>query len=369
MHTMKKLIVPGLALLTMCSTVLAQGGVFTPPGQQPAEPPKTDPNAPQTPGAGGAGFTPPGEKQRYPGPRGTTFTFPTGLYDEQTPGMSIVLQAAEQARKENKRVLIMLGENMCGFCVFLNDVIVNDPTVRNIVQNEYVLAKINIGKSFRENADVQAKYGIDFFAQTPDGKGVGAPALAVVDAETDKGVGFIGGNAMVAQPMTMDRVFDERKIAEFLVSRQAQPKPAQPVLDDAAVRAAKGDKAILAAFVAPGSESAARLREFIRRADVSSVLEKHFAVAVIDTERMIAGKDVLHALTGDKAAIAPLVAVAGKDGKALGESSTFRSVPRSDEQIKAFVDALATQAPKLGDEDKAVLSKAMVAVWEAAEKK
>lgn len=369
---MKNLIVSAL-LLAACSTAWSQtpapGGVFTPPGQNPVEP-KPDPaTAPQTPGGGPAGFTPPGEKQRFPGPRGTTFTFPTGLYDEATPGMSIVLQAAEKARKQNKRVLVMLGENMCGFCVFLNDLVTHDPTVKNIVDSEFVLAKVNIGKSFRENADVQGKYSIDFFKTTPDGRGVGAPALAVVDPDTDRGVAFIGGNAMVATPMTMDRVFDEKKIAEFLAANQAPAKPAQPVLDAAMTAAKKDSRPALLLFIAPGNDPSAKLSAWMQRPDVGSILGKHFASATIDTERMIAGKDALTKVTGDKTAIAPVLTLTDADGKPLGDSSTFKTAPKTDEQIKGLVDALGAAAPKMTGEERATLSKAMVSVWEEPAKK
>jgi len=371
---MKLLIVPAL-LLAACSTAWSQSsppapGVFTPPGQAPAEP-KPDPaTGPQTPGGGApAGFTPPGEKQRFPGPRGTTFTFPTGLYDEATPGMTIVLQAAEKARKQNKRVLITLGENMCGFCVFLNDLVTNDPTVKNIVNSEFVLAKINIGKSFRENADVQGKYGIDFFKTAPDGRGVGAPAMAVIDPDTDRGVAFIGGNAMVASPMTMDRVFDEKKVAEFLVAHQAPAKPAQPVLDAALASAKKDGRSALLLFVAPGNDPSAKLESWLHRPDVAPILAKHFALATIDTERMIGGKDALAKITGDKTAIAPLLTLADAEAKPLSDASTFKAAPRTDEQIKAFVDALAAAAPKLSADERATLSKALASAWDEPAKK
>lgn len=350
-------------MASLCSFLTLAGiAIAQTPATAPA--PAADPNAPQTPGAAPT-FTPAGEKPKFPGPRGTWITFPTGLYDETADGLALVRAASEKAKKHNKRVLVMFGENNCGFCVFLNDVLENDPTVRSIVKSDYEVAKIFIGKSFTENGAVQAKYNMNMLGQTPDGRGVGAPALGVIDPDTDKGIGFIGGNAMVAQPMTMERTFDETKIAQFLTDKKPPAKPAGPAWDNALAAAKKDGKSVLAFFRMPLNEDVTRIESWLESAPAASILGKHFVLASIDTERMIGGADALAKVSGDKAALAPYLTITDAEGKLAGADVKFTKLAKTDEQIKAFVDALSKSAPKMSDDEKKQITESLKAAWDA----
>jgi hypothetical protein len=348
--------------LAQLTTVLLLAGSAIAQSPVPANT-NPNPDAPQTPG-GAPTFTAPGEKQKFPGPRGTTITFPTGLYDETADGMAQVKAAIEKAKKHNKRVLVMFGENNCGFCVFLNDVIINDPTVKTIVKSDYEFVKVFIGKSFTDNGAVQAKYNMNMLAPTPDGRGLGAPALGVIDPFTDTGLGLLGGNAMVAVPMNIERTFDETKIAQFLTDKKPPAKPAAPVWTAALDEAKQGGKNVLAFFRMPLNEDVERLESWLESPIPASILGRHYVIAWIDTERMIGGTDVLANVSGDKAALAPYLTITDAQGKMIASDTKFTKLAKTDEQIKMMVDALAKGAPKMSDGEKKQLTESLKAAWD-----
>lgn len=312
-----------------------------------------------TPSRDGGTFTAPGEKKdEFPGPRGTKISFPTGLYDEKADAHEQIRKAREIAARENKRVLVMWGENKCGFCVFLNDVLSNDPLVKPMVKAEYVWIKCDIGK-FDKNINLAEYYDTKLLDP-----GFGAPALTVIDPDTDKAIDRRGGNQMTAKPMTMERVFDEKGIYEFLANAKAPAKPAGPQLISAQAAAAKGGKKVLAFFTMPLNEGCDVANAWLGRADVQGALGKGFVVAKIDTERMIGGQDVLMRVAGTKAVMAPYIALLDGDGNAVTEAGKFTALPKTDDQIAGFIDALRKAHPGLTDAEKDVIVKSLKEAWE-----
>jgi len=78
--------------------------------------------------------------------------------------------ALKTAAATHKRVLIDFGGNWCGDCQVL-DIYFHDPANRTILEANFVLVHINIGR-MDENVDIARKYAV------PLDKGV--PALAVL---------------------------------------------------------------------------------------------------------------------------------------------------------------------------------------------
>lgn len=313
------------------------------PGTTPAQPAPADPNAPQTPGGAPAGA------QTFPGPRGTTITFPTGLYDEKAVATEQIAEARRRARDEGKRVLVMWGENRCGFCVFLNDMLKTDPAVAPLVKAEYVWIKIDIGK-FDKNIDIANFYNTPLMEQ-----GFGAPALTVIDPVTDRALDRRGGNSMTAKPMTMSRVFDEKVVAEFLSAHRAPAKVAQTILNDALAEAKKDQKAVLAYFVTPGSEDAEALDAWVKKARSETALGKNLAVARLDTQRMIGGAQLLKKAAGTDAAAAPFIVLLDSEGNSLGADTMLTNLPTSEGEIKQFEEMLKKHAPKMTDAERAAV--------------
>jgi thioredoxin 1 len=94
------------------------------------------------------------------------------IYPDGAQAKADIAAALVQAGKEKKRVLLDFGGNWCGDCQVLQ-IYFHDPANRNLLETNYVLVPINIGK-YDENLDIAARYGV------PVDKGV--PALAVLDA-------------------------------------------------------------------------------------------------------------------------------------------------------------------------------------------
>lgn len=349
---MKRIASSLIAMAMACPMVLAQ---------TPAE-------APQTPGANPGGFQPAAkpEEQKFPGPRGTSITFPTGLYDEAADPNKQIAEGIARAKSEHKQVLLMWGENMCGFCVFLNDVLVHDASVKPIRESDYVWVKVDLGKKFTKNRDVAEKWGVRLWDPTPDGKGMGAPVLSVIDGVSGQTVGVMGGNAMTAQPMTMERVFDEKKIQEFLFNHKPKALVAQSVLNDAMAEAKGAKKPVLALVTMPLNEDADAVGAWMSRPEVAGVMSNYFKVVRIDTDRMTGGVDVLKKLSGGKPMLPPFAVMLDDAGAPTGDAM-LNSLPKTSEEIGAFV-AKFGQMAKVSDAEKSILTKALEAAATPAKK-
>jgi hypothetical protein len=196
---------------------------------------------------------------------------------------------------------------------------------------------------------------------------MGAPALSIIDPETGLAVGVIdpargnltgvmGGNDMVAKPMTMNRLFDEKVIYKYLVDNRPPAKSAKAVMDDAQTKAKRDSKKILALFTMPDDDSQ-KFLDWMQKPAVSSALTNTFAPVFIDIERMIGGRELLQAASG-KPVFPPFLIVLDSAGKPVGEDSQFTALPKTDAEIDKFVKGLAS-AGKLGEADKAVLIKSL----------
>lgn len=343
----------GVSALLLCASNLLAQGVFDPNPAPKNAPPATPV---QTPGQN-PGDAPPAQNE-FPGPRGTKFTFPTGLYDDNAVPAKQIADAIAQAKAEDKRVLAMFGENYCGFCVFLNDVLKNDPNVAPVVKSEYVWIKIDLGQKFTKNQLVAEQYGVTLWNPRPDGTSLGAPALCVIDPNTDRHVAVLGGNDMTAKPMTMNRVFDENKIFQFLMNNRAESKNADAVFSDAKAIAGKGGKPMLVAFTMPLHDPSATLAAWLARGDVSAVLSGLVVPVRIDTERMTGGADLLTKING-KATLPPLIALLDSSGNPIKDLAPLTALPKTDGEIDTFIKNLAKASPKLSDAEKAVLTKSL----------
>ncbi len=87
---------------------------------------------------------------------------------QATPDLAAALK---KAAATHKNVLLDFGGNWCGDC-FVLDYYFHDPANQTLLQQNYILVHINIGR-MDENLDITERY------QIPVKKGV--PALAVLD--------------------------------------------------------------------------------------------------------------------------------------------------------------------------------------------
>lgn len=92
------------------------------------------------------------------------------IYDEKADAQKEVEAAIAQAKRENKRVLIMYGGNWCSWCWKLHDTMEADANIKKRLEDSYVLVLVSI----HENEGFPANYGAE---------AKGYPYLTVLDGD------------------------------------------------------------------------------------------------------------------------------------------------------------------------------------------
>jgi thiol-disulfide isomerase/thioredoxin len=98
---------------------------------------------------------------------------PRDIYPDPAQARTDLTAALKTAASSHKRILLDFGGNWCGDCQVL-DIYFHDPSNRPILDANFVLVHVNIGK-MDTNLDIAEQYGV------PIGKGV--PALAVLSEQ------------------------------------------------------------------------------------------------------------------------------------------------------------------------------------------
>ena len=84
-----------------------------------------------------------------PAPRPTAARPP--VYDEAADGRADVAAAVAKAKQENKRVLVTLGANWCGWCRSLERTLSKDESVAAELGKAYVPVKLDVGRMKPDN--------------------------------------------------------------------------------------------------------------------------------------------------------------------------------------------------------------------------
>ena len=92
------------------------------------------------------------------------------IYPDPAQGKADLAAGLKAAAQSHKRLIVDFGGNWCGDCQVL-DIYFHNPQNRPILESNYVLVHINIGR-MDENLDIAEKYGIPVT--------LGVPALAVL---------------------------------------------------------------------------------------------------------------------------------------------------------------------------------------------
>ncbi len=319
------------ATLALSAVTLAQQPAAPPPPPAAAKP---APKQPET--------TPDG-KTVFPGPKGKKVAFPLELYDESADGATQIREASVRARTDNRRVLVMWGENYCGFCAELHDLLDwEDPRLRTLVANEYEFVKIDLGKGFAKAAhlDLAKGYGTDIRAG-------GAPALTIIDPFTSKAAASLDGKGALAQPMTMQRVYDEQKLYTFLFENRPVPKIAMTVFSEQLVFAGRANKKLLVWFGEPESPASAELHRWFNDPAVAEVIGVGYLVTKIDPQRMTTGRVVMDRVTGKPGAPCPFIAIVNSQGQPIDGEAVLEGYPSTSEQRAALRKALLSHGPTI----------------------
>lgn len=284
---------------------------------------------------------------------GMGFKLPLSLYDEKADGAKDIGRARERARKDNRRVLVMWGENRCEFCAYLNQLLTTDPRIRQLVETEYEWVKVDIGK-FDKNIDLANSF------QTPiDKQGFGAPALTVIEPASNQTIGVAGGNEMVHKPMQPPNlVFDPDFVYNLLDKNKPQPKVANMLMLEAQQKSKRDSKRVLAYFNVYGSDACKIFDKAVNTPEAAAALEKAYVIRKIDVERNIAGYDMLRRLKGNPLATPPWMTVLDSEGKPVAEAGNGVEF-EPDKAANAVGWLTAAAGGKLDGADAAAVSKAI----------
>lgn len=274
----------------------------------------------------------PDGKTIYPGPKGKKVAFPLDLYDESADGAAQIRKGIDRAKRDNRRVLVMWGENRCGFCSEMHDLLTwEDVRLRDMLNAEYEFVKIDIGK-FEKHIALAESHGVHLVPKAADPrrgtteiKAMGAPSLNIIDPASGRTVAVLAGNDALAKPMTMQRVYDEQKLLTFLADNRPDPLLATAVLSDALGTAARTDRITLVWFGEPACGKSAALGAWLADPTVAPLLEPSFVVAKIDPQRMTNGRRVMDRITGKNGLATPWIGIVGGDGKVAGPDASVES--------------------------------------------
>jgi thiol:disulfide interchange protein len=129
------------------------------------------------------------------------------IYPPVSAANADIAAALTKAKAEHKRVLLDFGGDWCGDCQVL-DLYMHQPPNDALLNSNYVLVHVNIGRHMEENVEVAQKYGASL--------GHGVPALAVITGDGKVVYGQKNGEFEAMRRM------DPKSVTEFL--EQWKPK-------------------------------------------------------------------------------------------------------------------------------------------------
>ncbi len=260
------------------------------------------------------------------------------IYDEKADVQKDVAAAVARAAKENKRVLLVIGGNWCGWCYQLHDLFRDNQSVRDVLRGEYEVLNVDsqAGESVLRSRQITPK---------------GYPYLAVLDAE----------GKLVTQQETgsleVGSQHDPEKVVAFLEVWKAAPQNAEQVLAAALTRAAKEKKRVFMRFGAPWCGWCVRLDKLLAVPEVDAALQPDLVVIKIDVQRMTNGPEVAKKYQASGGI--PWYAVLDADGNVRGTSDLPGGgnigFPTEPPEVDHVVKILTDGRKRLTDEQVAVL--------------
>jgi hypothetical protein len=179
-----------------------------------------------------------------------------------------------------------------------------------------------------------------------------APAVVIIDAD-----GTVRGMLRLAKGEG-DKI-DVTALRAFLVAHMLPERDGEQALAEAFARAQREGKRVFLQETASWCGPCRMLSRFIDRH--RDIFDAHYVWIKIDRERHTNGADVMKRIRGDRTGGIPWVVVLDADGKELGTSESpdgeNYGFPSEPGQIAYFMKLLKATAPRLSDDEAAVLEK------------
>jgi thioredoxin-related protein len=131
------------------------------------------------------------------------------IYDTKADGAKQIAQAVAAAKKEDKRVLVILGANWCPWCRQLHKVFESEATVKGVLDARYVVVFVDVDGNHNRGVDID----LGDVAQN------GIPQMIILDAT--------GKKLLNKDPADLEenRSYSVPKLTEFLQAQGgAAPK-------------------------------------------------------------------------------------------------------------------------------------------------
>ncbi len=89
-------------------------------------------------------------------------------YDEKIDAVEQINQAVQQAKNEDKYVLIQVGGNWCPWCIKFTEFVQNDTMISKIIKENYIYIHVNYSKNNKNTKAMQllenpARFGFPVF--------------------------------------------------------------------------------------------------------------------------------------------------------------------------------------------------------------
>ena len=247
------------------------------------------------------GQTPPETKNQQP------MTTPAPIYDESANANTDVVLAIVKARRENQRVLVVMGANWCHWCRLLHTLFDEHKAIKRKLLYEYQVVWVDIGR-MDKHTKLPERWKVDL-------KESGVPFLVVLDG---------GGKVLTKQETSSledGPKHDPAKVLAFLEKWQVeQPIDARKAFAAALASAKRDDKRVFVHLGAPWCPWCHRLDDFLASEPVAKLIAKDFIDFKIDVDRMTHGKALAAELRGTEKGGIPWFVILDADGKPLANA-------------------------------------------------
>ena len=126
-------------------------------------------------------------------------------YNPEEDGLEKINELLKQAKKKNKKLLILIGWFWCIFCLLFNHLVTTDPELKKILDKKYLYYHLNYSPE-NKNEKAFAKYG-------NPGEKYGYPAFLILDKK---------GNILSTrktEDMEENKGYNKEKVKKFLLGR------------------------------------------------------------------------------------------------------------------------------------------------------
>jgi thioredoxin-related protein len=231
------------------------------------------------------------------------------IYDVNADARSVIATAVEQAKKDNKHVLITWGGNWCGWCTRLHNTIEENGEIKAFLQKNFVRITVDS----RSNKDLMNEMKVD-----PPG----VPYMTVLNGDGDKvadqrsGTLVVEGKHQPAKIMAFLEKYDQN------AEKTSAIRDAESKLESALAKLDRDDKRLFVKFSTETCGWCRRLDSFLDGDGIKPILSKDFSFIEMDQGTLEGAKELRARLSANRpSGGVPWFAVLNKDGEVLATAT------------------------------------------------